>query len=127
MELLKRLTHTHSVSGNEEDVCKLIKEEISPYCDEVYIDSLGSLIAHKKGNGKKVMLCAHTDEIGFMVNYIEDKGFIRFSQVGGVDLNSALGQRVVFKNGVEGVVASSMDKKADEPLKYSNMYIDINT
>ena len=67
MKLLELLAQTNGVSGNEESVCEIIKKETKDFADEIYTDNLGNLIVHKKGNGKKLMLTAHTDEIGVMV------------------------------------------------------------
>ena len=77
MELLKELVMAVSPSGRENNVREIIKNQLSPYCDEVYTDALGNLICHRRGNGKKLMFAAHMDEIGFMVNYIDDNGGIR--------------------------------------------------
>ena len=85
MELLRKLTQSSSPSGNESDICDIIKDEVSKFADEVYLDALGSLIVHIKGAGKKVMVCAHADEIGLMVTYIDENGFLRFAEVGGLD------------------------------------------
>ena len=84
MELLKKLTQCTAPSGREEKVRDIIKTEMEKLCDEVYTDALGNLICHRKGNGKKLMLAAHMDEIGVIVTFIDDNGFIRFSQSGGI-------------------------------------------
>ncbi len=125
MNLLKELTQTVAVSGSENNLFELIKSEIKDFVDDIYSDSLGNLIAHKRGEGKKLLFAAHTDEIGIMANYIDDNGFVRFAPVGGLNLNSALFQRVVFENGTIGTVCleSKCDVKKD--LKISTMYIDI--
>ena len=125
MELLKQLTQTYSPSGNEENISKLISDTVSEFADEVYNDNLGNLIVHKKGCGKKIMLAAHMDEIGLIVNYIDEKGFIRFSPLGGVMPNCALYQSVVFKNGVKGVVAYEEKEDLKKELSIQKMYIDI--
>ena len=69
MELFRKMVETLSVSGNEEELAKLIEGEIAPYVDEITYDVMGNLIARKKGapGAKKMMLSAHMDEIGFMV------------------------------------------------------------
>lgn len=125
MELLKRLTRACSPSGSENEIMKIIEDEIGKYGDEVYTDALGSLIVHIRGNGKKVMVCAHADEIGVMVTFIDDNGFLRFAPVGGLDKYACLYQRVRFSNGTVGVVAyeEALDDMKD--LKLENMYIDI--
>ena len=125
MELLKKLTQTTAVSGSENAVISIIKNEIKDYVDEMYTDSLGNLIARKKGSGKKLLFSAHTDEIGLMANYIDDKGFVYFSPVGGVDVYASLYQRVVFSNGVFGTVCFENKTNVKKDLKESVMYIDI--
>ncbi len=114
---LKALCLTSSVSGREEAIREKIKEMISPLTDECYTDNLGNLIALKRGSGenkKKIMLCAHMDEIGFIVTYIEEKGFIRISTVGGINLVASACSQVVSERGVKGVlVPESGVKTAD--------------
>ncbi|MBQ6895072.1 MAG: M42 family metallopeptidase [Clostridia bacterium] len=125
MELLKKLTHITAVSGNEESIFSNIVSELGDYADEIYTDSLNNIIVHKKGDGKKLMFSAHTDEIGIMANYIDDKGFIRFATIGGVDLYTSLYQRVVFQNGTIGTVCFENKTDIKKDLKIQNMYIDI--
>jgi len=129
-ELLTRLTQTFGVSGNEEEIRSLIINEIKGKVDNISIDPLGNLIAMKKGNVnkdncKKIMLAAHMDEIGIIVTHIDEKGFIRFSNIGGVSPFVSISQRVKFKNGTIGVV--SYEQKLDDikNLKLPKMYIDI--
>lgn len=125
MELLKRLTQCSAVSGSEEHIVSIIKDEISDYVDETYTDNLGNLIAHKKGDGKRVLFAAHTDEIGIMANYIDDCGYIRFACVGKVNLYAALYQRVKFSSDVYGVVCCDAKHDIKNGLKTKDMYIDI--
>ena len=66
MELLKKLTQAISPSGCEGEIVKIIEDEVKKYADEVYTDSLGSLVVHIKGSGKRAMVCAHADEIGVL-------------------------------------------------------------
>jgi len=82
-ELLRKLSNAHGVSGSEGSVFALIKKELKGHVDEITEDTMGNLIAVKHGNKSKVMLAAHMDEIGLMVKYIDDKGFIRFITLGG--------------------------------------------
>ena len=65
----------------EEEIAKIITRELEDVADKIEKDSMGNLIATKKGEKKAptVMLAAHMDEIGLMVRYIDDKGFIRLS------------------------------------------------
>jgi putative aminopeptidase FrvX len=127
-ELVKKLTEAYSPSGYEHQIRKLIREEIRGYADEIKTNPLGSLIARKRGSGKgsKVMLAAHMDEIGVMVTHIDDKGFCRFAPIGGVFPLTLLGGRVVFGNGVVGVIG--MEEKHFERGKtppLNQFFIDV--
>ncbi len=125
MELLKKLTQTYAPSGTEDKMRQLIADLVASYADEITTDNLGNLIVHKKGPGKKILLAAHMDEIGLLVNYVDECGFLRFAPVGGVMPYCALYQTVVFQNGTRGVVA--YEEKADlkKDFDISKMYIDI--
>ena len=88
MDVQKILTEAAALvgpSGQEAPVAAYFAEEFRPFVDEVRVDDMFNVIAHKKGTGPKVMLCAHMDEIGLMVSHIEEDGAIRLGQVGGVD------------------------------------------
>ena len=124
MELLQKLTACISPSGRENSVRKVIENELKADCDEIYTDALGNLICHKKGNGKKLMLAAHMDEIGFMVNYIDDNGFARFSTIGGVQKYNSINSSVEFENGVRGKI-SYENKENPSTAPFEKMYIDI--
>lgn len=125
LELLERLVNKFGASGNEDEIRDAIKEEIRGKVDIIKTDPMGNLIAVKKGTGRKIMLAAHMDEIGVIATYIDEKGFIRFSNIGWVSPYYALGQRVRFKNGTTGAVF--YEEKLDDMknLKLSKMYIDI--
>ncbi len=123
-DLVKQLSETYGPSGHEAQIREVIKNLVEPYCDELTTDTLGNLIARKKGPGAKVMLAAHMDEIGVMVTDIDEQGFLRFTRIGGLSPHLLLGQRVVFGNGVVGVFGH---EKIDEikDLKFEKMYLDI--
>ena len=107
--LLKRICETPGVSGYEQKIRELILNEIKGHVDEVSVDNIGNIVAIKKGTkNKKVMIAAHMDEIGFMVNHIDDKGFVRFVPLGGFDPKTLTAQRVVIhgKEDVIGVMGS---------------------
>lgn len=125
MELLKKLTEVNAVSGNEESIFSIIKSELGACAVELHTDSLNNIIVHKKGIGKRLMLSAHTDEIGIMANYIDDNGFIRFATVGGVDAYTSMYQRVMFQNGTVGTLCFENKIDIKKELKPQNMYIDI--
>ncbi|MBR2500349.1 MAG: M42 family metallopeptidase [Clostridia bacterium] len=126
IELLEKLTQITAPSGNENHIHDFIINEIKEYVDEIDIDALGNLIAHKKGNGKKLMFASHTDEIGIVITYIEDNGMLRFTTLGGVSAHYALYQRVKFTGGTYGVVSfENKDEETLKNLKTSDLYIDI--
>ncbi len=102
MELLEKLVNTTGIPGREEKIRELIKEELKKVSDEVKVDGMGNVIGIKRGaksksesGAQKVMLAAHMDEIGFMVNHIDKKGFIRLQPVGGFDARTLMAQRVI--------------------------------
>ena len=84
-KLLADVTALPGVSGHEAQVSAYFAEQFRPLVDEVTVDAMYSVIAHKKGKGPKIMLCAHLDEIALMVTHIEDDGSLRLGNVGGVD------------------------------------------
>lgn len=67
-------------SGHEGDAARYFMEKIRPFVDEVSMDDMQCVIAHKKGTGPKIMLSAHADEIGMMVTRIEDDGCLRMDK-----------------------------------------------
>ena len=122
---LKRLCLVSSVSGREDKIREEIRTVIAPLVDEISVDALGNLIALKKGKGeKKIMLCAHMDEIGFIVNFIEENGMIRIGTLGGIRLAAASFTSVVSDKGVRGVLCANADAKPED-YKSDVMYIDI--
>jgi len=109
IKLLKKISEIAGTSGFEKRIRDLIKSEIIDLVDSVEIDNIGNLIAFKKGTSdKKLMVSAHMDEIGFIVNHIDDKGFIRFYTLGGFDPKTLTSQRVIVhgKKDLVGVMGS---------------------
>ncbi len=124
MELLKKIVSAFGPSGREDEVREVIKNEIAPFVDEIWVDNMGNLICHKKGNGKKLMMAAHMDEIGIMVTHIDKNGFVRFAAVGGVYPYNCIHRAVRFENGVEGVI-SGEGKTPMRDWNLDKMYVDI--
>lgn len=122
INLLEKLTQTNSPSGNEGNIREIIISEIKELCDEINVDALGNVIAHKKGSGSRVMFAAHMDEIGITALFIDDNGFIRFGAVGGLEIKALLNRRVMFQNGVLGVIGC--EDEAEKP-DIKKLYIDI--
>lgn len=123
-ELISSLCSLFGPSGHEDKVRNFIIEEIKEIADDYFIDKLGNLIVVKKGGAKKIMLAAHMDEIGLIITHIDNKGFLRFANIGGQNIYRLLGHKVVFENGTVGCI--HMEEKAEvKNLKMDNLYIDI--
>ena len=126
-DFLLKLCGVNGASGSEGAVADLILSEIKDYIDEYRIDALGNLIARKKGvspDSPKMMLAGHMDQIGLMVTYINDEGFLYFSTIGGKATDNCLHQRFVFPNGTVGIVACQRLDNG-EWRDFDKMYIDI--
>jgi len=131
-DLLKKLSNAHGVSGSEGSLYAVIKKELKGCVDEIREDALGNLIAIKKGTRFRVMIAAHMDEIGLMVKYIDDKGFIRFIALGGWYAPTLYNQRVILhgtKGPCYGVIGGKPPHMMDEEerkkgVKTDDMFID---
>lgn len=107
--LLKEICEIAGAPGFEQRIRELVIREITPLVDEVSINNMGNVYAIKRGSSeKRVMIGAHMDEIGFIVNHIDDKGFVRFHPLGGFDPKTLTSQRVIIhgKEDVMGVMGS---------------------
>ena len=92
---LKQIVDTPGPSGYEQQVQKVYRERVQAFADEVRTDVMGNVIAAKNAGGRpRIMLAGHADEIGFIVRYINDDGFLYFGQIGGHDAIVTVGQRV---------------------------------
>jgi len=82
--LISHITTVPGLSGYEAPVAGAFARAFEPYCDEVKIDPMGSVIALQRGRqgGPKVMLCAHIDEVGLMTTGVEEDGSVRFLSMG---------------------------------------------
>ncbi|MFA9408014.1 MAG: M42 family metallopeptidase [Candidatus Dadabacteria bacterium] len=96
IKLLKLLCETPGLPGAVDPVKKIIKKEFEKLTKEVSEDALGNIIAHIPGKGPKLVLDAHTDEVGFMVNHIDKRGFVRVTSLGGMDPRVFYGQRLII-------------------------------
>jgi endoglucanase len=133
-EFLKTLLETPSPSGFETSGQRVWLDYVSQFADEVSSDAYGNCIAVVNPKGSpRVLLTGHSDEIGFMVQYINDNGFIYFQSIGGSDPALARGQRVVVHGsggpvrGVIGQLAVHM-QEPDDRKKVPDlhaMFIDI--
>ncbi|MCE9557458.1 MAG: M42 family metallopeptidase [Armatimonadetes bacterium] len=96
--LLKELTEAHGVPGQEDNIRVIVRRELEDICD-IRVDWMGNMICHraattKAKDAKKLMIAAHMDEIGFVVKFIDDKGFLRLQTLGGWDPRQMSSQRV---------------------------------
>lgn len=126
--LIKKLVETSGPSGYEGQVRDIIRAEVEEYADDVQVDALGNLIVRKKGRdveGKRIMLSAHMDEIGLIATHIDEKGFVRFTTLGGVRLQYCLGGRVRFLKGASGVIGVEEEKDLHKVDKFDKMFIDL--
>ena len=130
------LVSAPSPSGFEQPAQDVYRNFVSPHCDELNTDVHGNVIALKKGSGSsRLMIVGHADEIGLMVNYIDDNGFIRFKAIGGVDGSLLPGLRVNIYNhetvkpirGVIGKTAIHLLKpeEREKAAKIEQLWIDI--
>jgi putative aminopeptidase FrvX len=139
-QLIQELTETFGPSGHEDAVREAIKKHIQGHVDEMRVDALGNLIALKKGrptprkrggvpgkgvDSRRIMLAAHMDEIGVIISHVDEKGFLRFSGIGGVNPLTLLGSRVVFADGSVGVIGREQPDKPDEFPRMEKLYIDV--
>ena len=124
LKILEEMTQIASPSGEENAIREYIASYAKEYCDEINTDAMGNLIARKKGSGKKIMLAAHMDEIGVIITDIDEKGFLRFSRIGGLNMRNLVNLRVRFSGGIEGVIGADEEAFKDKP-SYDKLYIDI--
>lgn len=126
--LIKKLTNVYGLCGHEENVRQIIEAEVTPYVDSVEVDALGNLHAVKNGSGDgaRIMLAAHMDEIGLMVTKIEKEGYLRFTNVGYLYPRNLVSSRVMFENGSLGMINMELGETTPEgtPL-FKNLYIDV--
>ena len=131
--LLKEICETPGAPGFEHPIRNVVLREIASLADEVSIDNMGNVTAIRKGRDrKKVMVAAHMDEISFIVNHIDDGGFLRFHPLGGFDPKTLTAQRVIVhgKHDLIGVMGSkpihvmSLEERNKVP-KISDYFIDL--
>lgn len=135
LEMIKALSEANGVPGNESQVRKLFESYLAPVADSMERDYLGGVVGKKTGdaNGPRVLIAGHLDEIGLMVTYITDEGFIKFQTLGGWWSQVMLSQRVVIqtrKGELVGVIGSKPPhilpaEERNKVVKIQDMFIDI--
>jgi putative aminopeptidase FrvX len=130
--LLQELTQAHGVPGYEMEIRDLVRRHIEPL-GALEGDRVGSLICRQEGPGPRVMLASHVDEIGFMVYFITDDGFLKFHPLGGWWDQVLLAQRVIVKThkgDLAGVIGANpphmlTSEERNKLVEKKDMYIDI--
>lgn len=133
--MLRRLSEADGVSGYEQAVREIVSAEFGRFADEVWVDTLGSVIAFKKGSGpeprRSLLIATHMDEIGLIVSDIEE-GFLHFQQVGGYDDRVLLGQevRVHGRRELPGIIGARPPHvlpagERDKPIPSDRLLIDV--
>ncbi len=133
LTFLKQLLSTPGPSGDEAAVARIWRTEAETIADEVSVDVRGNSFAVLNGGAPRVLLAGHIDEIGLMVSYIDDDGFLSFSAIGGWDSQVLVGQRVrlLGRHGdVMGVIGKKpihlMDDDEEKKVsKIKDLWIDI--
>lgn len=97
IERLRSILQSPGIPSREDAIRDLVAASLRPLVDELSVDPLGNLIGLKRGtgNGPRVMVAAHLDEIGFFVKHIDDRGFLRVQPVGGFDPRMLVAQRAI--------------------------------
>ena len=133
---LKSLSEASGVSGYEDEVRGIVTGVFEDLADDVRTDAMGNVIALKRGAGddeprRRIMLAGHMDEIGLIATMLE-KGFLRFTQVGGFDVRTLLGQQVTVhgRRPLPGVIASRpphvlSSSERNKPVPMDQLFIDV--
>jgi len=136
-ELLKELSEASGISGYETDIREMVRTQFSPYTDEIRVDTMGNVIACKRGDAAgdsgphSIMLAGHMDEIGLLVTKLE-KSFLRFATVGGFDLRVLLGQEVIVhgRRDLSGIIGARpphvlTEQEREKVLPLDKLFIDV--
>jgi endoglucanase len=134
-DFLKQMEETPSVSGFEQPVGRIIRKRMKPFADKINVDVHGNTIVALNPKGKpRVMLAGHYDQIGLMVRYISDEGYLHFSTVGGIDTTVLPGSRLTVhtkKGPVEGVIGRKpihlmkQEERNQGKVELTDLWIDI--
>ncbi len=132
-ELLKKMSEINAVSGNENDIRNLIIAEIKDNVDDITVDTMGNVIAYKKGSdsGKKIAVAVNMDEPGFIISGVTEKGYLKFKAVGNIDPRKIISKKVVIGadkiKGVIGMKAIHLQTKSEREnvVAASKLFIDI--
>lgn len=135
IKLMKELSLAPGISGFETEIEKIIKRELKNTADEIETDKMGNLICTKKGEegAPSIMLASHMDEIGLMVKFIDDNGYIKFATIGGINDQMLINQTVTIHSETGehiGVIGSkpphvTKPEERKKVIPHDEMFIDI--
>ena len=129
LKSFRQLSTAFGPSGREQDIIETLTELTADSVHDIgawehHIDAMNNLIYHRPGTGKTVLLAAHMDSIGVVVTHIDEDGFARFAQVGGLMIGDLIDRQVRFQNGTRGVI-SFEEKTPYSKLGFDNLFLDI--
>jgi tetrahedral aminopeptidase len=136
LNLIERLSNACAVSGDEGEVRKIVKSEVTPYADEIKVDSLGNVLVTRHGSVEprlRVMLAAHMDEVGFMLTHSMGDGIYRFEVIGGISASDMAGKAVwIGRKHVPGVIGITPvhlmhDSDPHKAVDADDLHIDVGT
>lgn len=129
---MDRLSEISAVSGAEDAIREYLIPQILKVCDDLKVDSIGNIIAYKKGcdSSRKILIGTHIDEVGFIVSDITETGFVKFKSIGQIDPRTLVSKTVKIGDGVAGVIgmkAIHLQKREEREtaVKIKDLYIDI--
>lgn len=134
LDLFQKLVSIPSISGNESVFQQLVAREFSHYSQVKFADILNNFTVQVGEGKEKILITAHADEVGFIVTFINDDGFIYFQPVGGIDADIAVGQVVTILSmngpisgiiGKEEVWDTASSEAQETIIPYKNLWIDI--
>jgi len=135
VRLLQTLSDAFGVTGFEDEVREALRALVEPYADEIRTDVLGNLLVTRRGgSGFTVMLDAHLDEIGLIINHVDEKGFLHFATLGGWDTRILPAEAVTVRTReggkVRGVIGSLpphilKSEERDKPIPVDSLFIDV--
>lgn len=129
-DFLEELLNTPSPSGGEVEIQRKWRDEVSQFADQILTDGAGNVIGVLNPDAPfKVLLAGHCDEIGFMINRIDDQGFLYVEKLGGISPKPAIGMKVtVLGSGgeVTGVIGANAEHHGGvrDELSIEDLYID---
>lgn len=131
-ELIKELSLINGVSGDESRIRKYIIDKIRDKADEITVDTIGNVIALKKGkkSDRKIMVVTNMDECGFIVSGITDKGYLKIKTVGSIDNRVIISKKVLVGEDVKGIIgmkAIHLQKRSEREstVPVSDLFVDI--